>query len=109
MMKYNGYLARVDFDERDSIFVGRVLGIADEISFHGASVKELKKEFHAAIDHYIDDCRKAGREPLKPASGRILLRVPPEMHAKAAVVAEAQGKSLNQWLTETIEKAAASG
>jgi len=31
------------------------------------------------------------------------------MHAKAAVVAEAQGKSLNQWLTETIEKAAAAG
>jgi len=29
MMKYNGYVARIDFDEEDRIFVGRLAGIDD--------------------------------------------------------------------------------
>ena len=34
-MTYKGYTARVEYDERDNIFVGRVLGIRTIISFHG--------------------------------------------------------------------------
>ena len=32
-MKYKGYTARIDFDDRDDIFVGRILGIDGIISF----------------------------------------------------------------------------
>jgi predicted HicB family RNase H-like nuclease len=38
VMTYKGYKARVEFDPRDNIFVGRVLGIEDGISFHGETV-----------------------------------------------------------------------
>jgi len=41
-MTYKGYTARVEFDERDDIFVGRVLGVRDIISFHAALVTELR-------------------------------------------------------------------
>ena len=34
-MTYKGYTARVGYDERDNLFVGRVLGIRNIISFHG--------------------------------------------------------------------------
>ncbi|HCH32687.1 MAG TPA: hypothetical protein DE045_07090 [Oceanospirillaceae bacterium] len=37
MMKYLGYAARVDFDQEDRIFVGRVAGIDDIVVFHGNS------------------------------------------------------------------------
>ena len=82
------------------------LGIADIISFHGETVAELTSDFHNAIDHYLADCNATGRQPQKPASGKIMLRVPPEVHAAAAIAAEASGKSLNQWATEALAQAA---
>ncbi|MGS0744300.1 hypothetical protein ACVBEF_21205 [Glaciimonas sp. GG7] len=40
-MIYTGYTARIEFDPRDNIFVGRVLGITDSISFHAETVADL--------------------------------------------------------------------
>ena len=104
-MSYKSYLARIEFDPRDNIFVGHVLGIADRISFHGESVSELNADFHQAVDHYLDDCAKTGRAPEKPASGKLMLRIRPEVHAAAAIAARASGKSLNQWADEVLERA----
>jgi predicted HicB family RNase H-like nuclease len=106
VMTYKGYMARVEFDPRDTIFTGKVLGIEDSITFQGTTVKELRADFEAAINHYIADCAATGRRPLKPASGKLMLRVSPETHAKALTVARALGKSLNQWAAEVLDKAA---
>lgn len=105
-LTYKGYLARIDFDPRDQILVGRVLGLADNISFHGVAVAELIADFHAAIDAYLADCAAMGRRPEQPASGKMLLRLSPEVHAAAAIAAQAAGKSLNQWAAEELERAA---
>jgi predicted HicB family RNase H-like nuclease len=105
-MSYKGYTARVDFDERDNIFVGRVLGLRDIISFEGSTVVKLRAEFQAAINDFLRDCAERGIAPEKPASGKIMLRVPPEVHAAATVAAQASGKSLNQWATEASRDAA---
>ena len=105
-MKHKGYTARIDFDERDNVFVGRVLGVRTIISFHGETVGELRGEFETAIDDYLLDCTEQGIVPEKPASGKIMLRVPPEIHGAALVAAKASGKSLNQWATEELKKAA---
>lgn len=105
-MSYKGYTARVDFDERDSIFVGRVLGLRDIISFEGSTVVKLRAEFEASINDFLRDCAERGIAPEKPASGKIMLRVPPEIHAAATVAAQASGKSLNQWATEALRDAA---
>lgn len=105
-MTYKGYTARIEFDPRDNIFAGRVLGIDDSITFHGTTVKELKADFEAAIHHYIADCAATGRTPFKPASGKIMLRISPETHARALTRAKASGKSLNQWAAEALDKAA---
>jgi predicted HicB family RNase H-like nuclease len=106
VMTYKGYMARIEFDQRDNIFVGRIIGIVDNITFHGETVKQLKADFQAAIDHYIADCAATGRAPLKAASGRLMLRVSPEIHARALAVAKTSGKSLNQWAEEVLNKAA---
>lgn len=108
-MTHKGYTARVEYDERDNVFVGRVLGIRTIISFHGETVDQLREEFGAAVDDYIADCKSQGVRPEKPASGKILLRVPPEVHGAALVAAQASGKSLNQWATEILQEATHSG
>ena len=105
-MTYKGYTARIEFDERDDIFVGRLLGVRDIISFHGNSVAELRTQFHLAVDDYLEDCAERGVSPEKPASGKVMLRIRPEVHAAATIAAQAAGKSLNQWADEVFERAA---
>jgi predicted HicB family RNase H-like nuclease len=108
-MSYKGYTARVEYDERDNIFVGRILGIRSIISFYGETVAELRAEFERAIKDYLAECKKEGVHPEKPASGKLLLRVPPEVHGRALVAAQAAGKSLNQWATEVLQHAVQAG
>ena len=104
-MNHKGYTARIEFDERDNIFVGRVLGLHTMISFHGETVKGLRVAFVTAIEEFLRDCKERGVRPEKPASGKLMLRVPPEVHGAALVAAQAAGKSLNQWATEVLEEA----
>ena len=105
-MSHKGYTARVEYDERDDILVGRVLGLRTMISFHGDNVAQLRKEFEAAIEDFLQDCKEKGVRPEKPASGKLMLRVPSETHGAALVAAQAAGKSLNQWATEALQQAA---
>ena len=105
-MSYKGYSARIEFDERDNIFVGRVLGLRDIISFHDETVAGLRAGFVSAVDDYLNDCAERGINPEKPSSGKILLRVPPAVHTAALVAAQSKGKSLNQWAAEVLENAA---
>lgn len=59
-MSHKGYTARVEYDERDNIFVGRILGIRGIISFHGETVAELRSEFEFAVREYLAECRARG-------------------------------------------------
>ena len=101
---YKGYTARIDFDDRDNILIGRLLGIGDLISFHADNVTELHTAFEEAVDDYIETCEKIGKSPEKPVNGKILLRVPPEIHAAALVKAQAVGKSLNQFAIDALRR-----
>ena len=105
-MKYRGYTARIEFDDRDNIFVGHVLGIRAIIGFHGETVAQLIEDFHNAIDFYLDDCAQTGRDPQKPASGKLMLRVPPEIHSAALVASQTAGMSLNQGAANALKNAA---
>ena len=53
---HKGYTARIEYDERDDIFVGRILGIRSIISFHGNTVAQLHREFKAAVEDYRLEC-----------------------------------------------------
>ncbi len=104
-MNYKGYLAKVEFDAADHIFVGHIVGIRDVVGFHGESVTELETAFRDAIDNYLAACKKIGQEPNKPYSGNLMLRIPAEVHASVASAAEASGKSINQWAAGVLEGA----
>lgn len=105
-MSYKGYVARIDYDDDDRIFTGRVAGILDGIGFHGETVDELRCAFHEAVEDYIETCAKVGKTPQKAFSGQVMFRVSPEVHRKAALAAELSGKSLNQWAEEALDRAA---
>lgn len=104
-MTYKGYVARIEYDDRDNILIGRICGVRDTISFHGETVPELRAAFEGAVEDYLVECAERGVAPEKPFSGRLLLRIPPEMHGKVLTAARAEGKSLNQWATEVLVRA----
>lgn len=105
-MTYKGYFAVVELSAEDELFWGKLGGINDVISFEADSVAGLKAAFHEAVDDYVDACAKAGKAPEKPYSGRVMFRIAPEVHARAALAAELSGKSLNQWAEEKLRAAA---
>ncbi len=107
-MKYKNYSAKVEYDPVDKIFVGHIIGIRDIVGFHGSTVEELESAFHEAVDHYLEVCEKIGQKPQKSYSGKLTLRVPPEVHMAVATAAEINSKSINQWATDVLKRAAVS-
>ncbi|SDT27159.1 Predicted nuclease of the RNAse H fold, HicB family [Pseudomonas asplenii] len=102
VMNYKNYAARIEFSAEDELFVGHIAGIRDVVGFHGESVKELKAAFEEAVDDYLETCAKLGRSPQKPYSGKLSLRLAPELHASIAVKAELAHKSINQWVADVL-------
>lgn len=66
----------------------------------------MRAAFEEAVDFYLESCAASGHPPNKPYSGRVTLRLPPDLHARLAVQAEAHGASLNTWLVKALDNAA---
>ena len=108
-LSHRGYSAVVEFDPEDLIFTGRIANVNDVIGFHADSVDALVVAFHEAVNDYLATCAKLGKAPDKAFSGKIMLRVDPELHAKASLAALASGLSLNQWGERVLAEAAVRG
>lgn len=105
-MRYKGFSARIEYDDDDRIFTGRIAGIRDGVGFHAETVEGLREAFHEAVEDYVETCVKIGKAPQRSFSGQMMFRVSPEVHRKAVVAAELAGKSLNQWAQEVLDRAA---
>lgn len=104
MLEYKGYHASIEYDAEDNIFVGEVFGISDSLNFHGTSVTELKEMFQQCIDNYLDLCEKIGKIPDKEFKGTFNVRIPPELHKKAALAAAKEKITLNQYVMKAINQ-----
>jgi predicted HicB family RNase H-like nuclease len=76
-IKDRNYAARIDCDPDDRIFVGHLAGIRDIVGFHGESVADLEASFHEAVEDDRSMCEQLGQPPDLPASGKLMLRIPP--------------------------------
>lgn len=105
-MTFGKYKASIVFDAEIGEFRGEFLGLNGGADFYGKSLAELKREGAASLKVYLAMCAEKGIEPEKRYSGKLMLRVPPEVHAVAIHAAAAEGKSLNQWAVERFREAA---
>ena len=105
-MVYNGYTASMTFDAEDKLIIGRVLNIDDIIAFHGESVAAFESNFRVVVDDYIAAAEALGSQPEKPASGKLMLRIAPTVHAAALKAAAQSGTSLNKWAEQVLGMAA---
>lgn len=102
ILSYKGYIAKIEIDAEDNILFGNLVGIRDTVGFHGESVSELTAAFHEAVEFYLESCEKAGREPERPFSGKMQLTLDAQLHEEIATAAAREGKSLNNWVVDTL-------
>ena len=105
-MVYKNYAAHIVYSDEDACFIGHIAGITDVVGFHADNVADMRRGFEEAVDDYLATCAKLGRNPQKAASGKLMLRVPSDVHGAALVAAQVKGLSLNQWATDVLRAAA---
>ncbi|MEJ7849304.1 MAG: type II toxin-antitoxin system HicB family antitoxin [Pyrinomonadaceae bacterium] len=104
-LSYKGLTAKVEFSAEDKLFVGRLIGVKEIVTFHGETVDELTSSMKETVDFYIEVCEKTGEKVKKSYSGKVMLRLPGKLHERIAEIAELSGKSINEWGKEVFESA----
>lgn len=104
VLKYKDYYGKVEYSSEDEVLFGKVEGISDLVVFEGYSIDEVKSSFENAVDDYLTFCKEIGKEPNKSYKGSFNIRITPELHKKADIMAIKQGISLNQFILNTLEK-----
>ena len=102
-MTHDGYIAEISLDEETGLLSGVVLNTRATLHFAGRTVEELKAAFVDTIEDYRDWCKAEGKEPEKPFSGTLSLRIAPELHRRVAMLAAREGKSINAVIGEALE------
>ena len=104
MMKYKGYIGNVVYDDEAGLFHGDVIGLKDTITFQGKTVDSLVQAFRDSVDVYLEWCKERGEKPDKKFSGKLNLRMPPDLHAQLALEASRKGISLNDLINDRLRK-----
>ena len=104
-LKYKGYAGSVEYNEEDNCLFGKVLGLKkDCITYEGETISELKSDFEGAIDDYLASCKDRGVEPSKPYSGKLVLRMPSDLHGMVATAAANAGTTINEFINRAVTK-----
>ena len=101
-MEIDGYRAIIEFDPDIDMFRGEFLDLNGGADFYAKDVAGLRREGAISLKVFLDMCREDDVEPRRRFSGKFNLRIPPALHATIAVAAAAEGKSLNQWVTDEL-------
>ena len=104
LMTVDEYQAKIEYDEEIDLFRGEILGLSGGADFYGKNPKELRTEFKKSLQVFLEVCKEKGIEPRRHFSGKFYLRIPPELHERLAIEAQAQGKSINTLAQEALQE-----
>ena len=102
VMTVDSYQAKIEYDPETDLFRGEILGLTGGADFYGKNPKELRAEFRKSLEVFLAVCKEKGIEPRRSFSGKFNLRIPPELHEKLAIAAQAEGKSINALAQEAL-------
>ena len=102
-LEYKGYFTHVEYSPEDKVLYGKIEGIKDLVNFECEKAEDAEREFRKAVDDYLAFCEDNGVEPEKPYKGVFNIRISPELHRNAAIVAERKGITLNAFVSDAIK------
>ena len=95
---YKGYRTNVEFDEEEKYYYGKLEGIEDFVNF-GTEVKtDIEKEFHSAVDDYLELCEEIGDKP----NHETYLPVSSSLRTSLEKAAKNAGQSLNNFVEKIL-------
>ena len=103
ILEYKGYYAEVHFSTEDEVFYGKLIGVSDLVNFEADTVKALKINFNEAVEDYLETCKEIGKSPDKTYKGSFNVRIPAELHRKAALFAAIKKVTLNDFVKYAID------
>ena len=101
-MEIEGHQAVIQFDPDIEMFRGEFVGLNGGADFYARDIAGLRREGAVSLEVFLDMCREDGVEPRRQFSGKFNVRIPSDLHASIAAAAAADGKSLNQWVTDEL-------
>ena len=104
VLRYKDFIGSVHFSAKDDCFYGKLEGVEDLVTFEGRDVAQLKRAFREAVDDYLELCHAAGRPARRSYRGSFNVRMPAELHAKAARKSALLGISLNEFVRRAVAK-----
>lgn len=104
VMTVDGYQARIEYEPETDRFRGEILGLNGGADFYGRNPRELRAEFRKSLAVFLDVCKEKGIEPRRSYSGKFNLRIPADLHERLAIVAQAEGKSINTIAQEALQQ-----
>jgi predicted HicB family RNase H-like nuclease len=108
IMNIEGHTAVITFDPELNQFRGEFTGLNGGADFYANSVEALRKEGTRSLKTFLAVCKERNIEPFKVFSGKFVVRVPANLHARVTEAASAAGVSLNQWVQQALEREAQS-
>jgi predicted HicB family RNase H-like nuclease len=103
-MQYKDYDGSVEYSAEDRLLHGQILGIRDMVIYDGADVDTLEANFQGAVDEYLEFCKVEGRTPNTPFKGSFNVRLPQDLHKRAALYAEEHNRKLNAVVQEALQE-----
>lgn len=99
---------RIEWDDADKCFLGSIEELEENMTC-GETPEEVLKNLKDALESYVLTSFKTGLEIPEPAKlsnykGNITYRTTPIKHYKIAKKASAEGKSINKYIDEVLEK-----
>lgn len=104
ILEYKGYHTKVEFDSEEFVLRGKIEGIGDFVDFECKDIKDVEKEFHAAVDDYLAFCKEVGKEPDKEYKGMFNVRISSDLHKKLVLVAMKRGETMNASVEKAIQR-----
>jgi len=100
------YTYREEWSEEDGVYLARCLEFPSLMA-HGGTPEAALAELRKVVAAVVKDMTTSGEpvpEPLgaKSYSGKLVLRLPKELHRGAAIRAAEEGVSLNQYLISKL-------
>ena len=103
MLAHKGYNGSIETSVEDNVLHGKVLCINDLVTYEATTLAELKKEFIAAVDDYLETCKQHKVEPNKPMTGQFNVRVGETLHKQATIYSLKSNTSLNNVVVEALD------
>ncbi len=104
LMKINNVNAVITYDPEIEMFRGEFVELNGGADFYAKDIESLKREGAISLKVFLEACAERNISPEKRYSGKFNVRVSSQLHANITTAAMAAGKSLNQWIVDTLEQ-----